>query len=252
MNNIDPKLQYVLQLADTSFVLSHRLAELCGIAPELEIDLALTNISLDLLGEARNLYQYAGNFDTENRKEDDFAYFRDQSAYYNLLLSEQPNEGFDITITRQYLFDVFHYHFLTELQNSSDPQLVVIAKKSIKEASYHKRFSQNWMIRLGDGTAESNQKMQTALNEMWRFSHEMFMPTDNEKNLISQGVAVDVQALQSTWQQEIENTLTKANLVLPKTTNMRQGGKEGLHSEHLGFLLAEMQHIQRSYPNCEW
>jgi ring-1,2-phenylacetyl-CoA epoxidase subunit PaaC len=252
MENINPKLQYILQLADTSFILSHRLAELCGIAPELEIDLALTNISLDLLGEARNLYQYAGEFDDQNRKEDEFVYFRDQSTYYNLLLTEQPNEGFDITITRQYLFDVFHCLFLTELQKSKDPQLAIIAKKSIKEASYHKRFSQNWMIRLGDGNAKSNRKIQTALNELWRFSNEMFIPSEHEKVLVLQGIAVDVQLLKSKWQQEIKSTLTTATLAMPEDKNTRQGGKEGLHSEHLGFMLAEMQHIQRSHPNCEW
>ncbi|MGF1684919.1 1,2-phenylacetyl-CoA epoxidase subunit PaaC [Photobacterium minamisatsumaniensis] len=252
MNNNNPELHYALQLADTSLILSHRLSEWCGIAPELEIDMALANIGLDLLGEARNLYQYAGELEGKDRKEDDFAYFRDQSGYYNLLLTEQPNEGFDITITRQFLFDEFHNLFLAELKNSTDPQLAAIAKKSIKEAAYHQRFSRGWMVRLGDGTVESHDKIQAALNELWRFTDEMFIPSLAEQTLIQSGVAVDVASLKSKWLNEVGSVLASANLVLPDSQHSRQGGKQGLHSEHLGFILAEMQYMQRVYPNCQW
>ncbi|MGF1700160.1 phenylacetate-CoA oxygenase subunit PaaC [Photobacterium makurazakiensis] len=252
MNNNNPELHYVLQLADTSLILSHRLSEWCGIAPELEIDMALANIGLDLLGEARNLYQYAGELEGKDRKEDDFAYFRDQSGYYNLLLTEQPNEGFDITITRQFLFDEFHKLFLAELKNSTDPQLAAIAQKSIKEAAYHQRFSRGWMVRLGDGTVESHDKVQAALNELWRFTDEMFIPSLAEQTLIQTGVAADVASLKSKWLNEVITVLATANLELPESQHGRQGGKQGLHSEHLGYILAEMQYMQRVYPNCQW
>ncbi|MBC7001339.1 phenylacetate-CoA oxygenase subunit PaaC [Photobacterium sp. BZF1] len=248
----NPELHYALQLADTSLILSHRLSEWCGVAPELEIDMALANIGLDLLGEARNFYQYAAELEGAGRSEDDFAYFRDQSGYLNLLMVEQPNEGFDITLTRQFLFDVFHNLFLAELQKSTNPQFAAIAKKSIKEAAYHLRFSQGWMIRLGDGTDTSNQKIQSALTELWRFTEEMFTPSTQESVLVSSGIAVDVSELKAKWLQQVSEVLAEANLVVPDSGFSRQGGKQGQHSEHLGYILAEMQYMQRIYPNCQW
>lgn len=252
MSTTNPTLQYALQLADTSLVLSHRLSEWCGIAPELEIDMALANIGLDLLGEARNLYQYAAELEGKGRTEDDFAFLREQGEYYNLLLVEHPNKGFDITITRQFLFDAYHLLALQGLQNSSDPQLAAIAKKSLKEVNYHLRFSAGWMVRLGDGTDESQQRIQAALEELWRFTDEMFQPSEAEQALTASGVAVDVSGLKQQWLEEVGAVLNEANLTMPGQTYARTGGKQGLHSEHLGYILAEMQYMQRSYPNCQW
>lgn len=244
--------RYVLQLADTSLILSHRLSEWCGVAPELEIDMALSNIALDLLGEARHLYQYASELDNQQRTEDDFAFLRHQSEFHNLLLAEHPNEGFDITLTRQFLFDSYHYLLLDALQQSSDPQLVAVARKSLKEVSYHQRFSRGWLVRLGDGTAESKQKMQLALDALWRFTPEMFVCSDAEQVLAEQGIAVDVASLKALWLETVTEACHEAGLNVPQTAHRRVGGKEGRHSEHLGYILAEMQFMQRAYPNSQW
>lgn len=246
------KVNYLLQLADTNLILSHRLAEWCGVAPELEIDMAWANIGLDLLGEARNCYQYAGQLEGLNKTEDDYAYLREEREYKNLLIAERPNEGFDVSLVRQFLYDHFHNLLLQSLSTSADEQLAAIAKKSVKEASYHLRYTSGWLERLGDGTELSNSKVQTALNDLWRYSDEMFVPSAEEKALAELGMIVDVSQLKQQWLDNVQADLTKSKLSLPETKYAQLGGKVGQHSEHLGFILAELQYMQRTYPNQQW
>ncbi|KJY82779.1 phenylacetic acid degradation protein [Vibrio galatheae] len=252
MNAQQSKLNYVLQLADTNLVLSHRLAEWCGIAPELEIDIALANIGLDLLGEARNLYQYAAVLDGQGKTEDDYAYLRQERDYKNLLLAERPNEGFDITIVRQFLFDNFHNLLLQTLAQSNDEQVAAIAKKSLKEVAYHLRYSTGWIERLAGGTELSHEKIQTAVNDLWRYTNEMFELGAAESALIEQGVIGDVSELKAEWLSNVQSVLTQGNIETPAEEYFLSGGKSGQHSEHLGFLLAELQYMQRTYPNQQW
>ncbi len=252
MTEPQQKVSYLLQLADTNLVLSHRLSEWCGIAPELEIDMALANIGLDLLGEARNLYQYAAELEGNQKTEDDYAYLREEREYKNLLLVERPNEGFDISIVRQFLYDNFHSLLLQQLANSQDEQLAAIAKKSLKEVTYHLRYSAGWIERLGDGTELSHSKIQAALNELWRYTDEMFQPSEEETLLAEQGIIVDVSQLKQQWLTNVEAVLQKATLSLPESEYFLSGGKSGKHSEHLGFILAELQYMQRTYPNQQW
>lgn len=252
MTEQQTKVNYLLQLADTNLILSHRLSEWCGIAPELEIDLALANIGLDLLGEARNLYQYASELEGNQKTEDDYAYVREEREYRNLLLAERPNEGFDMSIVRQFLYDNYHALLLRELAHSADEQLVAIAKKSLKEVAYHLRYSSGWIERLGGGTELSHKKVQTALNELWRYTDEMFEPSEEEIALAKQNIVVDVSELKVQWQRNVNATLEKAMLLMPESKYFLQGGKSGKHSEHLGFILAELQYMQRTYPNQQW
>ncbi len=252
MDTQQVKVNYLLHLADTNLILSHRLAQWCGIAPELEIDMALANIGLDLLGEARNLYQDIAELEGKNKSEDDYAYLREEREYKNLLLVERPNEGFDQSIARQFLYDSFHSLLLQELVNSNDAQLSAIAQKSLKEVSYHLRYSSGWVIRLGDGTQVSHTKMQAALNDLWRYTDEMFEPSDEERALAELGVIADVASLKEQWRSNVQAVLDKATLTLPESAYAQHGGKGGQHSEYLGFILAELQYMQRTYPNQQW
>ncbi len=252
MNVKETKLHYLLQLADTNLVLSHRLAEWCGVAPELEIDIALANIGLDLLGEARNLYQYAAALEGNGKTEDDYAYLRYERDYKSLLLAERPNEGFDMTIVRQFLFDNFHHLLLQTLSQSSDEQLSAIANKSLKEVAYHLRYSAGWIERLAGGTELSHSKIQAAVNELWRYTNEMFELSSAELALIEQGVIDDVSKLKDQWLSNVAAVLSQGNIDIPTDEYFLSGGKSGRHSEHLGYLLAELQYMQRTYPNQQW
>lgn len=249
-------IQYVLRQADTPLILAQRLCAWCGHAPELEIDLALSNIGLDLLGQARNFYSYAaelsGELSGENVDEDSLAFGRDDLAFCNLLLAEQPNGGFNDTLVRQFFLDTYHFLLHQGLSQSSDPQLAAIGAKSLKEAEYHLRFSRGWMIRLGDGTELSQKKMQQAINDLWRFTGELFHSDDVERRLAEQGIAVNPESLQAPWLQIVQQVLQEAALQLPEEEAYRHGGKQGKHTEHLGFMLAEMQFLQRAYPSCRW
>ena len=249
-------IQYVLRQADTPLILAQRLCAWCGHAPELEIDLALSNIGLDLLGQARNFYSYAaelsGELSGENTDEDSLAFGRDDLAFCNLLLAEQPNGGFNDTLVRQFFLDTYHFLLQQGLSQSSDPQLAAIGAKSLKEAEYHLRFSRGWMIRLGDGTELSQKKMQQAINDLWRFTGELFHSDDVERRLAEQGIAVNPESLQAPWLQIVQQVLQEATLQLPEEEAYRHGGKQGKHTEHLGFMLAEMQFLQRAYPGCRW
>ncbi len=243
---------YILGIADNSLILGQRLGELTGHGPSLETDIACTNISLDLFGQVRSYYQYAAKIAGDDRTEDDIAMLRKEREYFNVLLVEQPNTNFAYTIVRQFLFDVYHYLFLTELQKSHDVTLVAIAKKSIKEVSYHKRFSTDWLKRLGDGTTESKQKTQQAVNDLWTYTEELFYTTQADNAMISEGIAVDVTKFKANYYQNVNAVLTEATLDIPESKFFQKGGKQGIHTEHLGYLLSDLQYMQRTYPNMEW
>jgi ring-1,2-phenylacetyl-CoA epoxidase subunit PaaC len=244
--------KYILGIADNSLILGQRLGELCGHGPSLETDIALTNISLDLFGQVRSYYQYAAKIEGDGRSEDEIAMLRKERDYVNVLLVEQPNSDFAYTMARQFLFDVYHFLFLQELQKSKDLQLSAIATKSIKEVSYHQRFSSDWIKRLGDGTEESHQKMQTAINDLWRYTDELFHQTEADKVMVSEGIGVDVTKLKVAYYQKVNDILEESTLKIPESKYFQKGGKQGIHSEHMGYLLAELQYMQRAYPNMEW
>ncbi|HZW62456.1 MAG TPA: 1,2-phenylacetyl-CoA epoxidase subunit PaaC [Flavobacteriaceae bacterium] len=244
--------QYILGIADNNLILGQRLGELCGHGPNLETDIACTNIALDLLGQTRNYYQYAAKVAGENASEDTIAMLRAEREYLNVLLVEQPNTDFAFTIGRQFLFDVFHLLFLKELQKSTDDTLSAIAFKAIKEVSYHERFSTDWIKRLGDGTAESHQKMQTAIDDLWVYTDELFHQTEADKAMVKEGIGVDVTRLKESYYQTVTEILQEATLKVPESKYFQKGGKQGIHTEHMGYLLAELQYMQRTYPNMKW
>lgn len=243
---------YILGIADNSLILGQRLGELCGHGPTLETDIACTNISLDLFGQVRSYFQYAAKIVGDKRTEDDIAMLRKEREYKNVLLVEQPNTNFAYTIGRQFLFDVYHLAFLAELQKSTDLTLSAIANKCIKEVSYHERFSSDWVKRLGDGTEESNQKMQEAINDLWTYTDELFHQTEADKVMVAEGVGVDVTKLKLNYYKRVNDLLQLADLEIPESKYFQKGGKEGIHTEHLGYLLSELQYMQRAYPNMEW
>jgi ring-1,2-phenylacetyl-CoA epoxidase subunit PaaC len=243
---------YVLHLGDNALILAQQLARWCGHGPALELDIALTNISLDLLGQARMYLAYAAELEDCGRSEDDLAYFRDSHQFKNVLLVEQPNGDWGNTLLRQFFFDAYNYHLCASLQKSTDSRLAEIANKAMKEITYHLRFSSEWVVRLGDGTEESNQRMQHAVNELWSFTGELCTPVALDEVAASQGWAGDLNHIQTLWLQQVEQTFATAKLQFPANNWMQKGGKNGVHSEHLGYILAEMQHLQRTYPGNTW
>jgi len=243
---------YVLRLADTSLVLGQRLAEWIGHAPALEEDLALANLSLDLIGQARLLLTYAGELEGQGRDEDALAFLRDAPEFLSLALAEQPNGDFAHTIVRQWLIDAWQLEIYAALQHSSDTRLAAIAAKAIRETRYHYRFSSGWLVRLGDGTAESRQRTQRALDDLWRFTAELFAPDDIDERMSHAGIASPLPELASRWSARVEEDLRAATLTRPATQPFPWHGKRGVHTEHLGHLLGEMQHLQRSYPGARW
>lgn len=249
MNNL---IQYLYGIADNALILGQRLGELCGHGPNLETDIAMTNIALDLLGQTRSYYQYAAKLSGNEATEDTIAFLRSEREYKNVLLVEQPNTDFAYSIGRQFLFDVYHLLMLEQLQNSSDETLQAIAKKSIKEVSYHKRFSSDWIKRLGDGTEESHNKMQNAINDLWTFTDELFHQTDADKAMVEAGIGVDVMKLKVSYYETITAILTESTLQIPDLKYFQKGGKQGIHSEHMGYLLADLQYMQRTFPNMNW
>ncbi|MFN0034110.1 MAG: 1,2-phenylacetyl-CoA epoxidase subunit PaaC [Saprospiraceae bacterium] len=243
---------YLLRLGDNTLILSQRLSEWCGHGPVLEQDIAMANIALDLLGQARMLLTYAGETEGKGRSEDDLAYFRDVHQYRNCLLLEQPNGDWAHTTVRQLFFDAFNFHQLQALRHSTDQRLADIAEKALKEATYHLRFSSEWVIRLGDGTELSHQKMQTAVDTLWPFTGELMVPDELDHQMATDGIAPDLLEIKTLWEKKVKETLEEATLLLPTNTWMQSGGKQGRHTEHLGFMLAEMQHLQRAYPGNVW
>jgi len=245
-------IQYIFGIADNSLILGQRLGELCGHGPSLETDIAMTNISLDLFGQVRSYFQYAAKLIGGETTEDTIAFLRKESDYKNVLLVEQPNQDFAYSIARQFLFDVHHLLVLEDLQNSKDETLSAIAKKSIKEVSYHTRFSSDWIRRLGDGTEESHNRIQTAINDLWIFTNELFYQTEDDKVMVSEGIGVDVTLFKASYYKKVNNVLEEATLQTPVIEYFQKGGKQGIHSEHMGYILTELQFMQRTYPNMIW
>jgi ring-1,2-phenylacetyl-CoA epoxidase subunit PaaC len=243
---------YALTVGDTSLILAQRLGEWIGHAPALEEDLALANIALDLLGQARYLLSHAAQLQGNGSSEDDLAFLRDPQDFLNLSLVEQPNGDFGHTIVRQFLIDAWQLELFERLQQSSEPKLAELAAKAIKETRYHFRFSSGWVVRLGDGTEESHQRVQTALDALWRFTHEMFVASPAEQEAVAAGIAPDPASLAAGWSSRVDEVLKEATLKRPADVAYSWHGKRGQHSEHLSRLLAEMQFMQRTYPGAQW
>src|ERR1035437_343323 len=252
MTKQEALFKYCLRLADTSLILSQRNGEWCGHGPFLEEDLALTNISLDLLGQANSIYQYAAKVEGKGRTEDDLAFHRSEREFYNTLIVEQPNGDYAKTILRQFLCDAFDFYFYSELVKRKDETLSAIAAKSIKEITYHLRHSSSWVERLGDGTEESHTRIINALDELWRFTGEMFEMNEVDSILIKEGIAIDLSSIQPKWENKVKDILEHATLKIPSTTFMQRGSREGKHTEHLGYILAEMQSLPRALPDAKW
>ena len=243
---------YCLRLGDTSLILAQRNGEWCGHGPFLEEDLALTNIALDLLGQANSILQYAGTVEGKGRTEDDLAFHRTEREYYNTLITEQSNGDYGKTILRQFLCDTFDFYFYSELTKSKDTTLAAIAAKSLKEITYHLRHSSSWVERLGDGTTESHDRMQSALNELWRFTGEMFEMNEVDNILLKAGIAADLNTVKSNWDKKVKEILLRATLVIPKDAFMQRGSRDAKHTEQLGYILAEMQSLPRALPDAKW
>jgi len=252
MNLKEALFDYVLRLGDNALILGHRISEWCGHGPVLEQDIALTNIALDHVGQARMLLQYAGKVEGKGRTEDNLAYLRDAGDYRNVLLVEQPNGDFAHTIVRSFIYDTYNFFFLKELLHSKDENLAAIAEKSIKEVTYHLRYSSEWMIRLGDGTEESHERMQTALDDLWMWSGELLTNNETDKIVAEAGIGVDLDKIKPLWENKLDEIIKEATLKKPENQWMQSGGKEGVHTEYLGFILAELQFVQRAYPGQEW
>jgi ring-1,2-phenylacetyl-CoA epoxidase subunit PaaC len=270
--------KYLLHLADNSLIIGQRNAEWCGHGPVLEQDIAITNISLDLIGQARNIYQYAADVynssDADGRKamepllpavwktfdrelnEDDLAFLRDERQYLNLLITELPKGDWAVTILRQFFFSAYQFYLFEKLRNSADERLAGIAEKSLKETAYHLRWSAEWVIRLGDGTEESRRRIDAALGDLWMFTGEMFLPADYEQQATGAAFGTDPSGLREEWMQKVEEVFAEAALAIPAPAKgnpwTQSGGKQGIHTEHMGYLLAEMQYLQRTYPNAVW
>jgi ring-1,2-phenylacetyl-CoA epoxidase subunit PaaC len=243
---------YVLQLADDALILGHRNSEWCGHVPALEQDIAITNISLDLIGQARYFYQYAARLQGGDTTEDTLAYRRDARQYTNHLVCEQPNGDWGRTILRQFIVSNYQQELYNALLQSSDAEIAAIAGKAIKEVNYHYRWSSEWVIRLGDGTDESHARMISAMNDLWMYTGELFIPSIVQQRAAEAGIGPAVDGLRSAWDAKTLQIFEEARLPLPDKTFAQTGGKTGMHTEHLGFILAELQYLQRSYPGNKW
>tara|TARA_X000000368_G_C22872976_1_gene641778 strand:+ start:138 stop:893 length:756 start_codon:yes stop_codon:yes gene_type:complete len=244
--------KYVLGLGDDSLIIGQRLSEWAYKGPFLEEDMALSNIALDMFGRANLFLEYASEINGKKSTADDLAFKRNEREFSNLLICEQPNGNFADTMVRQLFIDVFNKYFLEELINSSDTQLSAIAKKSSKETAYHLRHSEKWVVRLGDGTEESNKKIQNAINELWIFTAEFFEDNKYENKLVQKKIAVDRQAIKIKWKNKIDKVFEESKVKIPDTNHKVIGGRDGVHTEHLGHILADMQYLQRSYPDAIW
>jgi len=243
---------YLLMLGDNSMILGHRLSQLCGHGPTLETDIALTNISLDFFGQVRSYFQYAAEIKGGDATEDSIAYLRYEREHFNAILVEQPNTDFAYVIARQFLFDAYHRLLLEQLIDSQDERIAAIAAKSIKESKYHLRFSSEWVKRLGAGTDISHSKMQDALNALFPFVHELFHETEIEKEMKDKGIGADLNKIKENYYPIINEVLSNAQIIKPDFPDRQTNGKTGMHTEYLGFILAEFQYMQRAYPNMTW
>lgn len=250
------KIAYVLHLADNALIHGHRNSEWCGHGPVLEQDIAITNISLDLIGQARNFYQYAAQLfsaqGNNNATEDSLAYLRDAFDFKNCLLAELPKDDWATTVLRQFLLSTYQLLVYDKLKESNDEQIAAIAAKALKEVLYHVKWSSEWVIRLGDGTKESNARINKAIDDVWMYTGELFFPASYETAAAKEGYGADVTLLKEKWLNKVEAVFIEATLKIPANTFMQSGGKNGIHTEYLGFLLAEMQFLQRAYPNAQW
>jgi ring-1,2-phenylacetyl-CoA epoxidase subunit PaaC len=250
--DVDPHFAYVLRHADDNLVLAQRLGELVSNAPELEEDIAIANTAIDHLGVARVLLTHAGAVEGAGRDEDALAMTRTEREFTNVLLVEQPNGDFAMTMTRALFFDAYQLELWNRLAGSADSTLAAIAAKAHKEARYHVRHSSGWVIRLGDGTDESHHRVQAAVNGLWRFVGEMFVADDVDRAMVDAGIGIDPSALRDRWTAAVRGVLDTATLTMPEEPIVRVGGRSGFHSEHLGHLLSELQWMQRTYPGLEW
>ncbi len=248
----EPLVALLLRLGDNALILGQRLGELAGKGPIVEEDLAMSNVSLDLLGQARAWLTYAGTCEGRGRDEDAFAFFRAPHEFTNVLLVEQPNGSYAETIARQFLFDTWHFYVLQGLASSSDPHIAGIASKAVREVAYHVRRSSDWVIRLGDGTEESHARMQRAIDDLWTYTGELFADDAVDTELAERGIGVLLAPLQAPWRAHVGSTMTEATLAMPADGFMRTDGKRGVHSEAFGYLLAEMQSVRRSIPGDRW
>ena len=244
--------EWLLRMGDNTLILGHRVSEWCGHSPVLEEDIALANTALDLIGQTQFWLGLAGEVEGKGRTADNLAYLRDAAAFRNVLLVERPNGDFGKTLMRQFLFDAYHIEMLRALVTSSDPRVVEIAQKALKEVSYHFERSADLVIRLGDGTEESHRRMQKALDDLWPYTAEMFLADSADEAVAAAGIAPLPSALKAAWDSSISEVLAEATLVAPDGSYQHKGGKRGIHTEHLGYILADMQFLQRAYPNAVW
>ncbi len=244
--------KYLLRLADQHLILGHRLSEQSSKGPFLEEDIACSNIALDLIGNANNLLQYAAEVEGKGRTEDDLAFLRSEREFFNSLLAEQPNRDFAYVMVRQFFCDAFDLLLYTELQHSKDETIAALAAKALKEIQYHLRHSSKWIIRMGDGTDESKRRVNEAVIDLYRYTSELFEMDDVDALLIEQKIAVDLSKLKSAWDAKIKEVFLEATLEIPQDVFMHTGSRKGVHTEHLGYLLAEMQHIHRAHPGAKW
>jgi len=251
-DRIDPRFEYLLRLGDNALILSHRLSEWCGHGPVLEEDLALTNVALDLIGQTQFWLGYAGELEGRGRDADALAFRRDVWDFRNVILVEQPNGDYSHTMARQLYFDAWHFHLLSALITSTDTRIAEIAAKALKEVTYHLERSTMWVVTLGDGTEESHERMQRAVDNLWSYTGELFGVDEVESSLVANGVAPDLAQLVEPWRSTVGDVLRQGTLDMPEDTWMHSGGKRGIHSESLGYILADMQFLQRAYPGASW
>lgn len=244
--------EYLLRLGDDSLIIGHRLSEWCGHGPILEEDIAMTNIALDFIGQATSILEYAAKVEDKGRDADALAFLRYEREYRNVLLVEQANEDFGVTMMRQFLFDAFRKPLYEALTKSTDAQLAAIAEKSLKETKYHLKHSSEWVIRLGDGTEESHKRAQYALDTLWRYTDELFFENEVDQALQAENIAPSLAPIRAEWEKTVNAVLEEATLTIPQNGWKQQGGRTGLHSENLGYILAELQYMQRAYPGNKW
>lgn len=244
--------EYLLRLGDDSLIIGHRLSEWCGHGPILEEDIAMTNIALDFIGQATSILEYAGKVEGKGRDADALAFLRYEREYRNVLLVEQANEDFGVTMMRQFLFDAFRKPLFEALTKSADTQIAAIAEKSLKETKYHLKHSSEWVIRLGDGTEESHKRAQYALDTLWRYTDELFFENEVDQALQAENIAPSLVAIRAEWEKTVNAVIEEATLTIPQNGWKQQGGRVGLHSENLGYILAELQYMQRAYPGNKW
>ena len=244
-------LKYVLRISDTSLITGQRISEWCSKGPTLEEDIALSNIALDLFGQANGFLEYASKID-KNKTADDFAFKRNEREFFNFKLAEQPNGHFGNTIVKLFMLSAYNSIFYSELSNSNDETIAALSAKSLKEVKYHLKYSKSWMIRLGDGTNESNFKVQESLNSLWQFTGEFFESDEVDNEMNFNGTGIINTSIKERWNIIINNTLKDSKLIRPIDGYMQTGSKKGIHTEHLGHLLSEMQYLQRAYPDAKW